>query len=45
MVWKKENQIKKIQEENKGKIIFYSPYGGKTVYKREFGNYNKREKL
>ena len=25
MVWKKENQIKKIQEENKGKIIFESP--------------------
>ena len=42
---KKENQIKKIQEENKGKIIFESPDGGKTVYKREFGNYNKREKL
>ena len=31
--------------ENKGKIIFESPDGGKTVYKREFGNYNKREKL
>ena len=45
MVWKKENQIKKIQEENKGKIIFESPDGGKTVYKREFGNYNKREKI
>ena len=45
MVWKKENQIEKIQEENKGKIIFESPDGGKTVYKREFGNYNKREKL
>ena len=35
MVWKKENQIKKIQEENKGK----------TIYRREFNNYNKKEKI
>ena len=27
------------------KYIFESPDRGKTVYRREFGNYNKREKI
>ena len=27
------------------KYIFESPDGGKTVYRREFNNYNKREKI
>ena len=27
------------------KYIFESPDKGKTVYRREFGNYNKREKM
>ena len=27
------------------KYIFESPDKGKTVYRREFGNYNKREKI
>ena len=27
------------------KYIFESPDRGKTVYRREFGNYNKREKM
>ena len=27
------------------KYIYESPDGGKTIYRREFGNYDKREKL
>ena len=27
------------------KYIFESPDGGKTVYRREFNNYSKREKI
>ena len=37
--WKQDQQ----QEENKGKYIYESPDGGKTIYRREFGNYDKRE--
>ena len=39
--WKQDQQ----QKENKGKYIYESPDGGKTVYRREFGNYNKKEKI
>ena len=39
MSWKQDEQ----QEENKGKYIYESPDGGKTIYRREFGNYDKRE--
>jgi hypothetical protein len=31
-------------EKNK-KYIYESPDGGKTIYRREFGNYEKKEKL
>jgi hypothetical protein len=41
MSWKQDEQ----QEENKGKYIYESPDGGKTIYRREFGNYDKREKI
>ena len=27
------------------KYIYESPDKGKTIYRREFGNYNKREKM
>ena len=27
------------------KYIYESPDGGKTIYRREFGNYDKREKI
>ena len=27
------------------KYIYESPDKGKTIYRREFGNYNKREKI
>jgi hypothetical protein len=27
------------------KYIYESPDGGKTIYRREFGDYDKREKL
>ena len=39
--WKQDQQ----QKENKGKYMYESPDGGKTVYRREFGNYNKKEKI
>ena len=35
----------RIKELFPPKYIYESPDGGKTIYKREFGDYNKKEKV
>ena len=34
-----------MSEKNKKVWIYESPDGGKTIYRREFGKYDKREKV
>ena len=38
-------QLELFEEQSKQIDIFESPDGGKTVYKRQFNNYNNRKKI
>ena len=39
------SKVKGFENPKVKKYIYESPDKGKTVYRREFGNYNKREKI
>lgn len=38
LYWDNVSRLEKMQKEMKGKKIFESPDGGKTVYERPFGS-------
>ena len=39
------NKVRKFENPKVKKYIYESPDKGKTIYRREFSNYNKREKI
>ena len=45
LYWKRREPMDKLTEKMKGKKIFESPDGGKTIYVREFGQDVTERKL